>query len=498
MPRRRSRGAKFAQGLGQGLSDASSALLRFSLQNRQNDQILDRQTQAQTRAFMQTILTKVAEGAMTPEQAAGLTGGSPEDFTNVQPSLDRRMEGTIGQAIGSADTPEAVPSLQDILGRARLEGVEVGPSTNFPADLDPAMLSLPSEVQPFQERAQIRRRSLQSKPSERIDVTLPTGATATRFVSPYDVPSEGLTTGLTFEQQGAGEGMKQSAALGTGPSPEVLGERAGVQAGAAERSQAETGLTPEERGSRAAQEEATKLTRLAPVQARVANIVDALTRESRAATAGAIAGATKRAGLAPDIITGEVAREGQMADVRAGHTPATAAERTAASNLVPLIQSHDTALTMESQEGGSVRLQPFAYSASNSPTFNRFVSEPQKQYIQAAKEYINILGKIMSGVTVREDERDNFLSSMFAYAGDSDEVVAQKQAARETFIASAQIAAGRSAGDGARALAKAINEGVIDPRILTTLQMDPDFEQALVGALDPRVVPQVPPPEGGQ
>jgi hypothetical protein len=499
MARRRSRRDKLLYGLGEGIAGASSALFRSSLADKQNDRILDRQSQASMRTFLQQVVQKVATGEITPDQAAAIAGGSASDFTSMRPGLGTRLA-PVAEAIGSADTPEAVPGLEQIFGAADTAGEpNMAGLLDFArrggVGLDSLLGEAPQAVQTLAQSAGVRRRALQEKPTERVDVQLPTGVTSTRMVSPYDLRGGGIDTGLSFEDQGRGQGVIAGATLKAGPTPQTLGTRAGQQ----EVAQLEAGPTPEVLGQRAATEEKVKLEGLAEVQARVANYYETMTRGARVESAQQLSGAKRRGELAPGIVDAEVERAKRIA----AETPKepTAAERTAASNMVPLLQAHDIALRMEDRvndrgERVGVTMQPFAATATNYPLFNSYVSSEQQEYIQAAKNFTNTLGKITSGVTVREDERDNFLSVMFAQKGDSDEVIKQKQASRELFIAAAQMGAGRSRGEAGRALAQAINAGTISSEVLVTLQMKPEFESALVQALDPMLVPQL--PGGGQ
>lgn len=235
--RRRSRGAKIAQGVGAGLEDFLGYLLRQRLNEQSSNRILERQLAVQDQGFENQVLQDLIaglgkeEGGMDESQAGTIwstmrPGRPAPDFAGMRPPVRRRLQAGLGKQIDTAASPEAVPDVEAILSAARGQGLEryEGP----PATEDPFEMEAPV-VQEFGRRAGARRRSLMEKPTETLTGTDPaTGAPFTQRVSPYDLITP-RTTGPTASQRGTLEGQQELAKLEAGPTPEYLGSRAASQ-----------------------------------------------------------------------------------------------------------------------------------------------------------------------------------------------------------------------------------------------------------------------------
>lgn len=438
-------------GLGAGLTNVGDLLLRSYLQDRSQDRydkrqretqmaVAGRQEDAAMRAFKLQIAQAVSKGELDPMQASALLGEDAETFEPIRPSPRRRMEKSVGARIDAATSPEMVPDEGSVLGAARTESLENRGLFNLPAENDPTLGDPFANMQPvareFAERASARRRTLQAKPTERVTITGPEGEVREQFVSPYDGP---VQTKPTAAQQGALKGeekiAEESAVLGNDALTALRGKAEG----------------------------------------RIKAMVEALTRQAKVDTAAAEAGARKRAELAPDIVEAEVARGRQIAD---STKPPTESERRAATNWAPLVKAHGAATELESK-GAALSLGDI--TRSDYPSSG--LSEPARQYAQAAKDFISTLGLIRSGVTVRPDERDTLLSTMFAYAGDDEATKRAKLQSREVYLAAMQAMVGRSAEEAGSILAEAINRGQIPQTVLTSVKLEPDIERAVLSRL---------------
>ena len=453
MARRRMRDRVLA-GIGQGLQDTSGLLMRTLLQDRQQKRIddralagqqaiLSRQSDMADMQALNSLITKAAEtGDVDPSairELARLQGRNVPDnaFENINP-LPRRIDNSLGKTLMDADTPEKVPSNEDIFGVARRRGggdmpdpalwdaLSPVPADSVKGGIDYTQ-SLNPDVKQFADRAGARRRALMEVPTETVDVELPTGAHETRFVSKRGGP---IQTKPTAQQQG-----------------EI--------AGATETAKDKTILSDDQ------------LTKLkGETEARIKNLVEGLTRQARVTTASAISHAEKMAGLAPDVVTAEVTKAQRLAE---GKDNSTEGERRAATNWSPLVKAHATALALEGQGAAIGTGDNFM---TKIPVLNRAVPEQTKQYMQAARDFISTLGLIRSGVTVRPDEAESLFSTMFTTTGDDVTTRKNKQQSREVFLSSMQAMVGRSGDEAGRILAEAINKGQIPQTALASLSFD--------------------------
>lgn len=159
--------------------------------------------------------------------------------------------------------------------------------------------------------------------------------------------------------------------------------------------------------------------------------------------AGMEAGARKRAELAPDIVKAEVDRFKQMEEVRAKNGIPTDAQSRASGLYIPLVRS-DVGATALEKNGTFLGLG--TQTMGNNPFFNRFIADEQRQYLQHAQNFINIASLVLTGVTARPDEYQRYTSTLFALTNDDKVTLAQKQKARQDFMASVKARAQRGQG----------------------------------------------------
>jgi hypothetical protein len=266
---KRRRGNAVLAGVGEGMGNASNVLLRQVLQDRGADRtdartretqklLLGRQQQmAETNAVLGLLQEAMKDNNLDPDQLDAFIsmldtseeGATPEASTRRRATLDRlvparrRLEGTIGKAIGDAASPEAVPSDQDVIGMAAARGVALPPAWSegmIPADNDPFANS-PIEVRELGERAGVRRRALREKPTETVTGTNDLGAEFTQMLSPYAL-QEPFATSPTSARQGALEGEKTIGKITT--SGQVEADQAGKVAGATAKATQDVEMAP--------------------------------------------------------------------------------------------------------------------------------------------------------------------------------------------------------------------------------------------------------------
>lgn len=446
--------ARALAGLGQGIGNASNMWMqqiqRERLQDRYDQRAEEsakasaaRANQAELDRVEREIRMKVAAGEIDPGQAAVMlsqltnTAVAPAALEPIRPSLTRRL-GKKFDPMMDSPFPEGLPTDAELIAEAKAQGGELPPE--FPG-IDPSWLvdTPPSadqfarfapEVQSYARGVNARRRALQSRPTERIEKKgmTPDEPTTIDFVSPYE--SDNIPVGPSASQQGVLEGAqevgKQTTILGNDAFQKLKGE----------------------------------------AEARMTNLVEALTRQAKVATAAAISGATKRAELAPDIVSAEVDRAQRLAE---GKDQSTESERRAATNWAPLVNAHASAIEMETNGASIGLLDP---TLSKWPVANRAISAQSQQYMQAARDFISTLGLIRSGVTVRPDEAESLFATMFRMEGEGPQQLRNKQRSREVFLASMQAMVGRSGDEAGRILAEAINRGQINPSVLQSLQFE--------------------------
>lgn len=145
----------------------------------------------------------------------------------------------------------------------------------------------------------------------------------------------------------------------------------------------------------------------------------------------------------------------------------TAQEATNVALMPGLMQSHIDALRLEKAGATTSVLSRFGAESPTKQTIASAIqkapfmgdSQDQQLYTQQAKAFTNVLSKILSGTTVREDEYPRYFSTFFASAGESPELVAMKQKTRETFIAAATASAGRGRAEIGRVIGQQIQAG---------------------------------------
>lgn len=453
--------ARALAGLGEGVANASNLYLRHRQQQDLQDRYDKRAEESAKASFARTefsanrqavreVQNKVATGELDPSAGAVMIANilgeepNPQQLEPVRPSLTKRLGKQFGGMM-DAPFPEGLPTDEEIATFAS-DPAEGGlmPSPGAEFLIDTPMSGGPlkdfrPEVRDFSNAVGVRRRALQGRPTERVESVDPTtGAPRVQMFSPSALAG-GVETGPSATQKGVLAGQQEVAEQTT-----TLGDAA------FQRLRGET-------------------------EARMQNLVSALTRQAKVADVAAETGARKRAELAPDIVEAEVNRATALA---AGKDQSTESERRAATNWAPLVNAHALASEMEAHGASIGLLDP---TLSKWPIANRAVSEQSQQYMQAARDFISTLGLIRSGVTVRPDEAESLFATMFRVEGEGPEQLRNKQRSREVFLASMQAMVGRSGDEAGRILAEAINRRQISPSVLQSLQFEnPQLKDALL------------------
>lgn len=109
------------------------------------------------------------------------------------------------------------------------------------------------------------------------------------------------------------------------------------------------------------------------------------------------------------------------------------------------------------------------------------VTPAEEKYARAVTDFSNTFGYLRSGVAVREDEFDRFVSTFFAMSP-NDPALEHKQAARQAFLEAAQIATGRSGYDAGLAIGNQVKAGMLTKDEVSFLK-DPDILRGISDAL---------------
>ncbi len=488
MARRRSwgMGRRIGFGLAQGGQQIAEMLMRDQMADRQGQRIADRQEDAAARtmarqAYLQRgaqeyesrqqafkdlpdMVDKLGpEGAAAYLEASGTDLFPPEhgpDFVGtgerereleqgkarttsligqVQQPMRRKLESSVGKSISGATAPEQLdPS--DIESQIRAADPRAVPQLGEPGM---TIGGLKPEAYEYVDRANVKRDALLNKPTNTVSGTDASGRGFTRKYSDTEL-AQGVETAPDAQTQGTLAGQESVAKEAVELSPTAV----------ALRGQA---------------------------QGRIAAMVENMTRAARVQTAGDIAGATKRAQLAPDIVDAEVDRDLRM-DNSQGKS--TQGERTAATNFPVLINAHAKAVEQE-LNGAFIGVGDVYATGDNigAPLLNWAVPDSTKQYLQSARDFISTFGLIRSGVAVPPSERDSFIASMFATKHDDDKTVQQKQQTREVFISAMQTMVGRSTEEAASILASTINQGQIPLSVFQSLTLEPALAEMVAAKL---------------
>lgn len=264
--------ARALAGLGQGIANASQQwmghLQREQLQDRYDKRAdasaaaaAKRADEAELDRVSREIRMKVAAGDIEPQAAAAMLSQlAPDRFDGdaaalepIRPSLSKRI-GKKFDPMMDSPFPEGLPTDEELATFVKGEGGMIPgaldipmSSGNSPSGIDPfSMLRQEAGdvARDFSNSVGARRRSLMSRPTERIEKKDPiTGVKSIETMSPYEMQS-GVEVGPSAEQEGALEGQQRSAFLETAGAAEA--EQAGNVAGATEDAR----NTPARQGAR--------------------------------------------------------------------------------------------------------------------------------------------------------------------------------------------------------------------------------------------------------
>lgn len=260
------KGARLAYGLAEGSSQLFAQMMRqmaadkaaertSAMQEARDMRTLERQERIQARGQREgrrtkalEHLTKVYSGELEPDVFMSMFGADlmpessyGEDFVGTgepqreaeanaqgiaslvegaRPPLRRKLEKTVGESIGKATSPEQLVE-SDVLGQILAADPRVRPEEDEPGM---RVGGLHPEAYEYVARAEDKAQALRSKPNERVDIPNPDGSKTTKMLSSYDL-ADGVTTGLSAQQEGALAGTKEKATLG------VVGGARAAQAG---------------------------------------------------------------------------------------------------------------------------------------------------------------------------------------------------------------------------------------------------------------------------
>lgn len=246
-------------GLGEGIANASTLYQRHRQQADLQDRYDTRAENAATASFARTefsanrtavreIQNKVATGDLDPHQGAvmiaGLLGENVDpaqlapQLEPMRPSLTKRL-GKKFDPMMDATIPEGLPTDEEIAsfaGDAAEQGRMPSPGSAFTIETPMsggALAEFKPEVRDFANAVGVRRRALQSRPTERVTKAgrTPDEPASVEMVSPYDMTG-GVTVGPSASEKGTLEGSERTAFLNTAGGAEA--QQAANVAGATE------------------------------------------------------------------------------------------------------------------------------------------------------------------------------------------------------------------------------------------------------------------------
>lgn len=481
MAKRRRKLHRALEGLGAGLADAGSLMLRHRLMQDQNAMIGDRQADASERSQMFEVFKKVMSGELDPSVASQFLPDGI-DASKFQPSADR-FTAPIAEDIDKATSLSALPTAAGIHNKVRRRKDISTPGTGLTEQYD--------QPQPFGPLAEDELSTLDAYsigPTENPQVQhLLDQRAAKADALQREVPYTKVS-GIDPDTQVMTDEYVQSNQLGTtGPraqerTTDAEGARAGGIAATTERL-----LRPEAVATSNARKQGEVDIEYSPATTRAkagqaGQVSFAQTANAQAAqhTPEAITGAARRAGeIAKATAEAEI-----QANMRGGKL--TLGQATAAGNYVRIAQEH---ATMKQLEDAGVRFSNLTHSMRQFPLVGGSIAnlmghgltKHEQEYLRAADQFKALEGKIMSGVTVRPDEAINFIQDLTAQSSDNADVITGKQAARAAILQSAQIQAGPGGNyQAGLALGKAVLNGQIPVQTLMRLQFsDADMLRGL-------------------
>lgn len=207
-------------GLGQGIANVSEFALKQGVQDRANQNILNRQIEMDNRNFKEELLKGLAKGDYTLDQIKAIAKGRgiPLDdagLATTRPKLRSRL-GALDEAIDKADKPEMVPSDERILSEGRKHDDAFLPDEFMVADamtnVDDPFAAASGELKESRSNAETKRKALRDAPTERYEVTNP-DETKSVFYGPKFTEPVTLSS-ITAAQRGANTGTAKKAEIG--------------------------------------------------------------------------------------------------------------------------------------------------------------------------------------------------------------------------------------------------------------------------------------------
>lgn len=141
--------------------------------------------------------------------------------------------------------------------------------------------------------------------------------------------------------------------------------------------------------------------------------------------AGATAGATARANLAPDIVQGEAAKAGAIAKATADAKPVPVDDKTR--------QTVSFFIRASASSDNAKQIEAMGYSPSAN-VLGPFRGPTARQYNQAIDEFALAVLRKESGAAIAKDEHAQFAQTYFQQPNDDPATIQTKQAARQRVL----------------------------------------------------------------
>lgn len=371
-------------------------------------------TQQDKMAEAQRLEARRAAFGAHPDMAlrASLSGEEvPKEFVPTE----AERTGEIAKGIEGATSPEGVPSYDALKIQQEAKGMTPGefngpiPNGN-PFNPGSMMLNIPiGRSQRLQALALNRKKTLEESEQN-------------KFLGSHPTPIGGGAMGVTT------------------PSGSILPTTlTGTQEGVKKSDEAIAGNTPGANQARTASSQAA-----AQGDANV-NWLEPPVFEKRLELA--------RAGVPGGSITvSEQNRIQYLTNMASAHSRASALEAKGAT-IKPL------SVGGASSAFGATALQ----TAGNlGVPYAKDVTEDDKAYASAAVDWANFIGKALSGTTVRPDERDTFIATMFGNSADAPDLRQQKAVARGVFLQALQAGSDGANERTGEIFGKMIKSGMFD------------------------------------
>lgn len=447
-----------AQAALSGVSDMINQILQMRMKEESAKRMADYEANLnQTQARLQSDL-RSREGMLSNPSQVDANPQLAASF-NIKGQTPGQRQTPILQDIGKATSSATMPTATEVVRRGTAAGLPEDPYFKGPFPV----IKVPNQAPRESVAYPIRN---QRTPIEEL------------------IQAQQAKSGAIRTVEQTAEGAKPRIGVGPGGEPVTGFQTAGGQ------------FTPTERTG--TQEGGRKLDEMqafegdpayVTTKAQVENEMERLTRGGAVARAGAV-GRSQGYGSQMGLLTAQKEMGAGPWDPNNAANRATQGQLAIAGLVPMMVRDAASAGAMESR---GIRLPYGAEMLTSFPMAQSIglssglISQDSLTYMDKANAFSTQVGKILSGVTVREDEFPRFMSIFFATRADDPNRVRGKQLARNSFLASMSISAGpQGAYAGGAALGRAIKEGVVEATVIETLQLDnPDFLRGLSESIGP-------------